>query len=111
MKASKIRSRTYATGARAIKTFTYRVSPEVNDHEIGGAPCEGSATMRPDCRPRGSPVVRSTILSFTLTLGGVVPPGASRDYFVGRQDLAGLEIRQALDPTVPRGEIDPGEFE
>src|SRR5260370_23086974 len=43
--------------------------------------------------------------------GGVVPPGASRDYFVSRQNLAGLEIRQALDPTVPRGEIDPGEFE
>jgi len=44
-------------------------------------------------------------------LGGVVPPGASCDYFVARQDLAGLDIRQSFDPTVPRGEIDSGEFE
>jgi hypothetical protein len=79
---------------------------------LGGAPCEGSATARPDCRPRQPPIVRSPkFVSFTLTLGGVVPPGASRDYFVARQNLAGLEIRQSLDPTVPRGEIDPGEFE
>jgi hypothetical protein len=50
-------------------------------------------------------------ISFILTLGGVVPPGASRDYFVARQNLAGLEIRQSLDPTVQGAEIDPGEFE
>ena len=92
--------------------FHYRVSPQVNDHEIGGAPCEGPATARPDCRPRRSPMVRSPkFVSFILTLGGVVPPGASRDYLVARQDFAGLDIRQSFDPTVPGGEIDPGEFE
>ena len=90
----------------------YRVSPQVNGHEIGGAPCERSATARPDCRPRRSPIVQSlTFVSFILMLGGVVPPGASCDYFVARQDLAGLDIRQSFDPTVPRGEIDSGEFE
>src|SRR5262249_8922380 len=36
--------------------FHYRVSPQVNDHEIGGARYEGSATARPDCRPRQSPI-------------------------------------------------------
>jgi hypothetical protein len=86
---------------------------EVNDHQKnGGAPCEGPTTARPDCRLRRSAVVRSPeFVSFILALGGVVPPGASRDYFVGRQNLAGLEIGQSLDPTVPRAEINPGEFE
>ena len=95
-------------------------SPDAQTHarsggqwrRLGRAPYEGLATARPDCRPRWSPIVRSPkFVSFTLTLGRMVPPGASRDDFVSRQNLAGLEIRQSLDPTVPRGEIDPGEFE
>jgi hypothetical protein len=77
---------------------------EVNDHE--------RALRRPGDGTSGSPATRAPkFVSFILTLGGVVPPGASRDYFVARQNLAGVEIGQSLDPTVPRGEIDPGEFE
>ena len=90
----------------------YRVSPQVNDHENWQRALRRLGAGRPDCRPRRSPIVRSPkFVSFILTPGGVVPPGASRDYFVPRQDLAGLDIRQSFDPTVPRGEIDSGEFE
>jgi hypothetical protein len=74
---------------------------------LAAQPCDGTSGL-----PCGSAVVRSPkFVSFILTLGGVVPPGASRDYFVARQNLAGLDIGQSLDPTVPRGEIDPREFE
>jgi hypothetical protein len=85
---------------------------EVNDHQKNGrAPGE-----RPDDGTSGLPATQVssgalTVVSFILALGGVVPPGASRDYFVARQNLAGLEIGQSLDPTVPRREINPGEFE
>src|SRR5215471_9442129 len=95
-------------GTRCSSAGWGRVSPQVNDHKIGGAPCEGSATARPDCRPRRSPIVCSLKFVSILTLGGVVAPTALRDYFVARQDLAGFGIRQSFDPTVPRAEIDPG---